>query len=223
MLERIASCDPFISELTVARACGLLDKTLSHAGPPFADREAIPKPVLHALAGAAVMEGWVSSLAQGIDALRSGDIDLVSNHALGIVSPMAGVVRPSQPLFVLRDAGGSGRQTFATLAEKGRQTLRFGCFDADVVSNLAVLEKDIARDVEKALPKEGLPVLPIVAEAIALGGDVHQRNVGGHLVFLRSLPSLLPIARNYLADHPQFLSQFRDGGRQDGARRMAWT
>jgi hypothetical protein len=208
MLERIASCEPFVSGLTVARACGLHGKTLSHAGPPFVDREAIPKPVLHALAGAAVMEGWVSSLQRGINAVLDGDIDLVSNHALGIVSPMAGVVRPSQPLFVLQDAGYSGRQTYATLAEKGRRTLRFGCFDADVVSNLAVLEHDIARDIEEALPSEGLPILPIVAEGIALGDDVHQRNVGGHLVFLRSLPKLSPVARTYLADHTQFFLNF---------------
>jgi len=34
--------------------CGLLSgQTLSHAGPPFADRKLIPKPVLHALAGSA--------------------------------------------------------------------------------------------------------------------------------------------------------------------------
>ncbi len=208
MLERIATCEPVVTSLIRARDCGLSGRTLAHAGPPFDDRASIPKPVLHALAGAAVIEDWVSSFEQGVAAIVAGDIALVSNHALGIVSPMAGVVRPSQPLFVLDDAGGSGRRSYATLAEKGQRTLRFGSFDEDVVRGLAVLENEIAPAIAEDLPPGGLPILPIVAEAIALGDDVHQRNVGGHLVFMRSLPHLSSDVRIYLADHPQFFLNF---------------
>jgi hypothetical protein len=208
MLERIARCEPIVTSLIRARDCGLSGRTLAHAGPPFDDRVSIPKPVLHALAGAAVIEGWVSSFEQGVAAIVAGDIALVSNHAVGIVSPMAGVVRPSQPLFLLDDAGGSGRRTYATLAEKGQRTLRFGSFDEDVVRGLAILENEIVLAIVEDLPPGGLPILPIMAEAIALGDDVHQRNVGGHLVFMRSLPHLSSDVRIYLADHPQFFLNF---------------
>src|SRR5258707_12084796 len=208
MLERIAKCEASVTSLIKARDCGLSGRTLAHAGPPFDDRASIPKPVLHALAGAAVIEDWVSSFEQGVAAIVAGDIALVSNHAVGIVSPMAGVVRPSQPLFLLDDAGGSGRRTYATMAEKGQRTLRFGSFDEDVVQRLAVLENEIAPAIAEDLPPGGLPILPILAEAIALGDDVHQRNVGGHLVFMRSLPRLSSDVRIYLADHPQFFLNF---------------
>src|SRR5260221_10112020 len=208
MLERIATCEPVATGLIKARDCGLSGRTLAHAGPPFDDRASVPNPVLHALAGAAVLEDWVSSFEQGVAAIVAGDIALVSNHALGIVSPMAGVVRPSQPLFVLDDANGSGRRTYATMAEKGQRTLRFGSFDEDVVRGLAILENEIAPPIAEDLPPAGLPILPILAEAIALGDDVHQRNVGGHLVFMRSLPHLSSDVRIYLADHPQFFLNF---------------
>lgn len=208
MLESALKCEPVVTGLLKARDCGLSGRMLSHAGPPFADRRSIPKPVLHALAGSAVIEGWVRTFDDGIAAILSGDIDLVANHSIGIVSPMSGVVRPSQPLFAVRDAGGSGRVTYATLAEKGRRTLRFGCYADDSVADLARLENEIAPAVAAALPSDGLAILPMVAEGIALGDDVHQRNVGGLLVLLRSLPRLDPATRIFLADHPQFFLNF---------------
>lgn len=208
MLERIAKCEPVVTNLVKARDCGLSGRTLSHAGPPFTDRKSIPKPVLHALAGSAAIEGWVNTLDDGVAAILAGDIALLANHSIGIVSPMAGVVRPSQPLFVVRDANGSGRTAYATLAEKGRRTLRFGCYDNESAGGLAILENEIAPAVAAALPADGLAILPVLAEAIALGDDVHQRNVGGHLVLLRSLPMLDPKTRIFLADHPQFFLNF---------------
>jgi hypothetical protein len=208
MLERVATCEPVVTRLIKARECGLYGRTLSHAGPPFTDRRSIPKPVLHALAGSAVLEGWVKTFDEGVAAILAADISLVANHSIGIVSPMAGVVRPSQPLFVVRDAGGSGRVTYATLAEKGRRTLRFGCYDDEAAAGLAVLENEIAPAVEAAIPAHGLAILPILAEAIALGDDVHQRNVGGLLVLLRALPMLDAKTRIFLADHPQFFLNF---------------
>lgn len=208
MLERFVKCEPVVTDLVKARDCGLADRTLSHAGSPFVDRRSIPAPVLHALAGSAFIEGWVKTFEDGVAAILGGDIALVANHSLGIVSPMSGVVRPSQPLFVVQDACGSRRVTYATLAEKGRRTLRFGSYDDDCVRGLAVLETKIAPSVAAAIPSGGLAILPILAEAIALGDDVHQRNVGGHLVLLRSLPQLDPATRIFLADHPQFFLNF---------------
>ena len=208
MLERVAKCEPAVTSLVKAHDCGLSGRTLSHAGSPFTDRRLIPRPVLHALAGSAVIEGWVKTFDDGIAAVLAGGITLVANHSIGIVSPMSGVVRPSQPLFAIGDAGGSGRTTYATLAEKGRRTLRFGCYDDASVAGLAKLENEIAPAVAAALPSDGIAVLPMVAEGIALGDDVHQRNVGGLLVLLRSLPKLDPATRIFLADHPQFFLNF---------------
>src|SRR5258708_13348467 len=208
MLEGIATCEPIVTRLIRARDCGLSGRTLAHAGPPSDDRALIPKTVLCGLAGAAVIEDWVSSFEQGVAAIVAGDIALVSNHALGIVSPMAGVVRPSQPLFVLDDAGGSGRRTYATMAEKGQRTLRFGSFDEDVVQRLAVLENEIAPAIAEDLPPGGLPILPILAEPIALGDHVHHLNVRGHRVSTSHFPLRSPTVLRYFSDHPQFFLNF---------------
>jgi len=202
-IERIAGCRPVVCELLPARtAVGLVDGELGHAGPPFAPGQAPSAVVLGALAGAVVHEGWAGSLEDAERQVLDGRIRLRANHSLGIVSPMAGVVRPSQPLFRVEDAA-SGTNAFATLAEKGRRVLRFGHYGDDVAAGLRHVESVIGPAIARALPAGGLPVLPLVARGVELGDDVHQRNIGGMLAFLTALAPLGAAERDWLAGHPQ--------------------
>ncbi len=82
MLERVAKCEPAVTSLVKAHDRGLSGRTLSHAGSPFTDRRLIPRPVLHALAGSAVIEGWVKTFDDGIAAILAGDIALEANHSI---------------------------------------------------------------------------------------------------------------------------------------------
>jgi len=202
-IERIAACRPVVRELLAAReAVGLAEGELGHAGPPFAPGQAPSPVVLGALAGAVVHEGWAGSLEAAARLVLDGRIRLRANHSLGIVSPMAGVVRPSQPLFRVEDAV-SGANAFATLAEKGRRVLRFGHYGDDVATGLRHVESVIGPAIARALPAGGLAVLPLVARGVELGDDVHQRNIGGMLAFLAALAPLAAPERDWLADHPQ--------------------
>ncbi|CAA0089981.1 Uncharacterised protein [Starkeya nomas] len=202
-VERILSCEPVIRELVTARdALGLSDGELGHAGPPFVPGETPPVVVLNALAGAAMHEGWAGDMEAGRAMVLGGEIRLRSNHALGTVSPMSGVVRPSQRLFRIEDRA-SGACTFATLAEKGRHVLRFGYYNDAVADGLRHVEGEVAEAIAAALPPGGLKVMPVVARGVELGDDVHQRNIGGMLSFLAALPDLPGTVRRWLADHPQ--------------------
>ena len=189
-IERIAACRPVVRELLAAReAVGLAEGELGHAGPPFVPGQAPSPVVLGALAGAVVHEGWAGSLEAAARLVLDGRIRLRANHSLGIVSPMAGVVRPSQPLFRVEDAA-SGANAFATLAEKGRRVLRFGHYGDDVATGLRHVESVIGPAIARALPAGGLAVMPLVARGVELGDDVHQRNIGGMLAFLAALAPL---------------------------------
>ncbi len=200
---RIIACRPVLTGLEIARdALGLGDGALGHAGPPFRSRDEIPAVVLGALAGAAVHEGWAGSVAQGRDMVLSGEIALHANHDLGTVSPMAGVVRPSQPVMRVENAEGSGT-TWATFAEAGRRALRFGVYDEAAAEGLRHVDTVIAPAVATALPKEGLPVWPLVAHGLTLGDDTHQRNIGGMSAFLAALPDLPGDVRAWLSGVPQ--------------------
>ncbi len=202
-VARIAAVVPVLREPAMAKeALGLAEGELAHAGPHFPPGEAPPPVVLNALAGAAVHEGWAGDMEQARRMVLDGEIRLRANHDLGTVSPMAGVVRPSQRIFRVEDRV-SGACTFATLAEKGRQVLRFGHYGADVAQNLRFVETEVADAIANALPAEGLEILPLLRQGVELGDDVHQRNVGGMLAFLAALPRLDARVRGWLASHPQ--------------------
>lgn len=202
-VAEIAQAEPVLAELTVARdAAGLKDGELGHAGPPFAPDEVLPPTVLNALAACAVIEGWAGDMDAGRRMIERREIVLRPNHGLGIVSPMSGVVRPSQPLMRLVDRAGGG-QTFATFAEKGLKVLRFGFYDEAVVDGLRYVEGTVAPAIARALPKGGLPVWPLMHEAVTLGDDIHQRNIGGMYAFLKALPGLPDDVRTWCASNPQ--------------------
>jgi hypothetical protein len=115
---------------------------------------------------------------------------------------MAGIVRPSQIVMRIENRSGTGA-TYATLAEGGRQVLRFGVYTAEVAAGLRWLDTVLGPALGRALRPGGLAILPIVAAGVAMGDDVHQRNVGGMMGFIRGLPDLEPAARTWLFDNPQ--------------------
>jgi hypothetical protein len=202
-LARILAAEPVLTGITTAGAAmGLAEGELGHAGPPFASPGEIPRLVLNALAGAAVHEGWAGTVAEAAALVRDGRIRLRANHDLGTVSPMAGVVRPSQRVMRVENRNGAG-VTFATLAESGRRALRFGVYDAAAAEGLAQIDTVVAPALDRALPAGGLPVLPLVADGVELGDDVHQRNIGGMAAFVRALPDLDPAVRSWLFANPQ--------------------
>lgn len=202
-VARIRACDPVLTGLERASdALGLGRMELGHAGPPFRDPAEIPPIVLGALAGAAVHEGWTDSQDDGRRMVRAGAIRLHANHDLGTVSPMAGVVRPSQPLIRIENRAGQG-VTWATLAEAGRRALRFGVYDAEAARGLRQVDEVIAPAIARALPAGGLPVWPLVAQGVCQGDDVHQRNIGGMAAFLAALPDLPADVRAWLSGVPQ--------------------
>lgn len=202
-MDCIAACEPVLTGIEFAHAAlDLREGELGHAGPPFADDETLPAPVLNALAGAAVIEGWAKTIHEARHMIEHRDITLRSNHGLGTVSPMAGVVRPSQPLMRVEDRNGEG-VCYATFAEGGRRALRFGVYDDQVADQLAFVEGRVAPAIAACLPSTGLAVLPLVAEGVCLGDDVHQRNIGGMYAFIKALPNLDTEVRSWLFDNPQ--------------------
>jgi hypothetical protein len=202
-VERIAATEPVLVGCgRASQALGLAEGELGHAGPPFSDVDEIPPPVLGALIGAVLHERWASTREAARGLIERGEIRLRPNHEVGTVSPMTGVVRPSQTVMRIENRAGDG-VTYATLAEAGRLALRFGFYDDQVASGLDHLDRVIGPAIERALPAGGLPLLPLIAYGVALGDDVHQRNVGGMYAFVRRLSDLENPVRAWLLDNPQ--------------------
>ena len=124
-------------------------KLLLHAGPPI-EWSAMCGPMRGALIGAMLFEGWADSPDAAADLLERGHVKTEACHHHGAVGPMAGIISPSMPVWVVEDAA-IGRRSFCTLNEGLGKVLRFGAFGDDVLARLEWMSAELAPTLSKAV------------------------------------------------------------------------
>ncbi len=193
VLERILAAEPVLVE--VRRAGELIPaldarRLVLHAGPPIAwDR--MCGPLRGAACGAIVFEGWAADLAAAERLAASGEIEFSPNHHHGAVGPMTGITTRSMPLLVVENRA-QGNRACCTINEGLGKVLRFGGNDAEVLARLAWLRDEFGPLLNEALNLAGGVALgPLIARGLAMGDEMHQRNVACSSLLLRALaPSL---------------------------------
>jgi hypothetical protein len=110
---------------------------------------------------------------------------------------MAGVTSPSMAVWVVEDAA-SGRRTFSNLNEGYGRVLRYGAYAPDVLERLRRLDQEIGPLLGAALGAgDPLDLRALVAEALHMGDEGHNRNRAGSLLLLKQLaPRLARVARD---------------------------
>ncbi len=83
-------------------------RLILHAGPPIAWPR-MCGPMRGAVQGAAVFEGWADSVAAASALVESGSIELSPCHHHAAVGPMAGIISPSMPVFVIENRTAGNR------------------------------------------------------------------------------------------------------------------
>ena len=183
-------------------------RRLLHAGPPI-DVQRMCGPMLGALMGAAIFEGWATDDAQALQQLRTGQIEVSPCHHHGAVGPMTGVLAPSMPVVVVTD---EGRRAFASLNEGLGKVLRFGAYDQEVLTRLVWMRDVLGPALDFALGHTGpVDVTSIVAQALMMGDEGHNRNVAATSLFTRRMaPAIAAAPRGvevleFLADNDHFM------------------
>lgn len=110
-------------------------KRILHSGPPIA-REEMCGPVKGAIIGAMLYEGWATSQQDAENQINAGEIDLAPCHHYHAVGPMAGIISPSMPLWVVENKT-NGHRTFSNFNEGLGKVLRFGANNDEVLNRLA--------------------------------------------------------------------------------------
>jgi hypothetical protein len=165
-------------------------RVLLHAGPPI-EVERMCGPMQGALMGAAIFEGWASDGDEALALLRSGAIAVSPCHHHQAVGPMAGVVAPSMPVVVVED---DGRRAFASLNEGLGKVLRFGAYDAEVIGRLTWMREVLGPVLDAALSRSGpVDVTSLVAQALMMGDEGHNRNVAATSLFTRRLAPAIAV------------------------------
>jgi hypothetical protein len=208
---RMLAAEPHLVDVIPAGAAipALGERMILHAGPPLVWAE-MCGPMRGAVAGAIVFEGWAPDLAAAERLAASGAIAFAPNHDHGAVGPMAGITTRSMPLLVVENRA-FGTRALATLNEGLGRVLRFGGNDASVLARLAWLRDALGPALGRVLRGlGGVALKPLVARGLAMGDEMHQRNLAASGLLLRALAA--PLAREpdgaealaFLAGNEQF-------------------
>ncbi|MDP6087253.1 MAG: DUF1116 domain-containing protein [Nitrospinota bacterium] len=187
-LKRVLAANPVL--IDVVPACeaipGLEPRVVLHAGPPL-DWQAMCGPLQGAVLGACVYEGWTKNRREARRLAEAGRLTFHPNHHFGAVGPMTGIITRSMPVFVVEN-GAFGNRAYCTINEGLGNVMRFGANDRSVIARLKWLESGFAPLLQGALRAGGpIPLSPLVARALAMGDEMHQRNVAATALFAREI------------------------------------
>jgi hypothetical protein len=173
---------------------GFKDMMLTHAGPPITWNKA-SGPLRGALIGAAILEGWANSPDEAIKLLERGEIVLKPNHELNAVGPMAGVISPSMPVIVVKDPK-YGNYAYSNLNEGIGKVLRYGAYDKSVLDRLKWMHDELYPALKAAVDlivkeKGGLDLKSIIAQALNMGDECHNRHMAATSLFINEVMEYL--------------------------------
>jgi hypothetical protein len=187
-VERMMSARPILTGIATARDVipGMHDKMLLHAGPPI-EWERMSGPLRGAVIGALLFEGLAQDEAEARDLATSGEINYAPCHHHSSVGPMAGVTSPSMAVYVIENAEGDNH-AYSNLNEGYGKVLRYGAFSEEVITKLKWMNDSMAPLLGEALGSgDGIDLRALLAEALHMGDEGHNRNKAGSLLFLRNL------------------------------------
>ncbi|MCH2549015.1 MAG: DUF1116 domain-containing protein [Alphaproteobacteria bacterium] len=165
---------------------GMSEKTIMHSGPPIT-WEKMCSPMRGAIIGACIFEEWETDHKSAEKTLESGAINFIPCHHNRAVGPMAGIISPSMPVWIIDDPVHNSRY-FSNLNEGLGKVLRFGANDSEVINRLHWMKEVLGPALGKSLEKmEPLKLKPLMAQALHMGDEVHNRNVAASALLLKRL------------------------------------
>lgn len=163
-------------------------RALLHAGPPIAV-ERMCEPMMGALIGATLVEGWAADPDEARRLLLSGAVALSPCHHAGAVGPMAGVITPTMPVLVVEDGA---RQAFSSLNEGLGKVLRFGAYSDEVIARLRWMREILGPTLDAALRSHGpMDATALISQALTMGDEGHNRVVAATSLLTRRLAPTL--------------------------------
>jgi len=187
-LEIILNGKPFLVGLDIARNVipGMKENLLMHSGPPITwDR--MSGPLKGAMIGAMIYEGKAVDFKEAEKLGASGAFEFSPCHEHQTVGPMAGVVSASMPVFVLKNEE-YGNYAYCTMNEGLGKVLRYGAYDPETIKKLKWIEKVLYPTLKKAVEfKKKIDLKNLIAQALHMGDEVHNRNRAGTSLFYRTI------------------------------------
>jgi hypothetical protein len=186
---------------------GLTGRSLRHSGPALDLADACD-PLRRSMRAAVVAEGWADDVEAADALLASGEVDLGPANESGGVVPMAAVVGPTTPVWVVA-LPEAGLTAWAPLGQGSGNVAWFGRDTREAIERLVLLREVVAPVLSEALAAvdEPVDVVSLAAQAVAMGDDVHVRTQAAtNLLLKQLLPALVGSAHPRRVEAARFLA-----------------
>jgi len=199
VLRRIKAARPVLVGMGIAKDVipGMHEHKILHSGPPVT-WERMCGPQRGAVMGALIYEGLAQDGREAEILARSGEIEFAPCHHHHCVGPMAGVVSPRMPVFVVENKA-FGNYAYCTQNEGLGKVLRYGAMGEEVYERLRWMETELYPVLDRALASipDGIDLKAMIAQALHMGDECHNRNRAGTSLFLRAIgPALARTSRD---------------------------
>ncbi|MEZ4728343.1 MAG: DUF1116 domain-containing protein [Caldilineaceae bacterium] len=169
---------------------GMRPNLILHAGPPIS-WERMSGPLKGAILGALLFEGKAKTAEEAEALALSGEIDFEPCHHHAAVGPMAGVTSASMAVYIVENQT-HGNRAFSNLNEGYGKVLRYGAYQEDVQARLRWMNTTLAAVLKDALEASGgMDIRALLAEALHMGDEGHNRNKAGSILYTKNLAPLI--------------------------------
>ena len=165
---------------------GMKKDLILHAGPPIAWAR-MCGPMRGGIMAALMYEGMAKNPREAEKLAASGRIKYSPCHEHGAVGPMAGIISASMPVFIVKNEA-AGNYAYATQNEGLGKVLRYGAYSPEVIDRLKWMETALYPTLKAAIELLGrIDLKTMVAQALHMGDEVHNRNRAGTSLFYRAI------------------------------------
>lgn len=190
---RITSAQPVLTGFgpAIDVVPGMTATTILHAGPPI-EWERMNGPMKGAVTGALVFEGLATTVEEAYEVAGSGEITFAPCHEYGAVGSMAGVTSASMYMHVVENKT-HGNIAYTNLSEQLSKILRMGANDQSVIDRLVWMRELFGPMLAEAmtLNPDGIDLRLMMAQALHMGDECHNRNVAGTTLLIQALSPYL--------------------------------
>ncbi len=200
IIERIKAARPhWVGVVAAKEAVPTLaqGKKLLHAGPPIVWHD-MTGPMQGACIGACLFEGWAQDEKQALQLLESGQVEFIPCHSVNAVGPMGGITSANMPMIVVENVT-HGNRAYCNLNEGIGKVMRFGAYGQEVLDRHRWMKESLGPALNDALKlfDNGIDLTALMAQAITMGDEFHQRNIAASALLLRTLsPKLILLDRS---------------------------
>lgn len=192
-VSRMMSAHPKLTGVATAQNVipGMKENLLLHAGPPI-EWARMSGPLRGAVIGALIFEGLAKDEKTAVGMVQAGEVEFAPCHHHQTVGPMAGVTSASMKVYVVENQT-HGNKAYSNLNEGYGKVLRYGAYSEEVLAKLRWMNEVMGPALADALAVSdgGLDIRALLAEALHMGDEGHNRNKAGSLLYTTRLAPLI--------------------------------